>query len=457
MNRRLPFGVPGNYRDLASCYGAVLALTATGLGISVEELVASARCAKLVELFDIEEHFPSRFTWDEAKAVAGMNDDQWHKFLVYTKKAASGLALPYANIRPYTLKGGEGPGPAEPWDMEAVYWGSDILRVLDFMDTHKIRRHKPTCSALVSAFKLHLEEFLDSVRRIKIAAATKAVDASLAALEAVDDGWPEDLPRNNNELVKMYNEYVFDQVRRVSKIKTDDELEEVGQQVWLNLIHSKVLEKFIEAAKTKLPRTLTLKEVCGYLGITSQQWASAVAYSEKTDSFWMPIPVKGTAVSVDALYLTEDIQTLDNSGFLDGRRNAEREHPEFSGRGFKSYLTMAVKNHFKNLLRTRSRRHKERGVDSKVVLSPNTAGTYHKAYTSEEDVSWEENLADGNDLPMEDLLDLKDALDRNGVDPTTDDGVDILDHMTRGLTLKAAVTYHGRQQGRAVQRIQMVG
>lgn len=455
MKRRLPIGVPSNYRELSALYGQVLTAAAMGLGVHVEELLKSAQHAKLVECFDIVEHFPSKLTWDEAKTVAGMDDDQWHKFLVNTKKPPKGLPS-YADVRPYTLSGDEGPGPAEPWDMDAVYWGSDILRAIDFMDEHKIRRQKPSCLALTTAFKVCLEEFLDSMRRVKIAAATKAVDAGLASLEADEDGWPEDLPRNNKQMERMYGEYIFDQVRRVSKIKTDDELAEVNQQVWMNLLQSKVLEKFIEAAKTKLPRTLTVSEVCGYLGITAQQWASAMTYAKKNDSFWMPIPVKGTTFSVDALFLTEDVQTLDNSGFLEGRRNSERQHPEFSGRGFKSYLTMSIKNHFKNLLRTRSRRHKERGVDSKVVLTPNTAGTFHKAYTSEEDVSWEENLADGNDLAMEDLLDLKAALDRNGINPTTDDGVDVLDHMTRGLSIKAAVQYQGRQQVRGRQ-LQMTG
>lgn len=442
--KRLPVGVPSNYRELFAEFGPVLAESARGLGMPLEELQASVRGSKVVELFNSDEHFPITLTWPEACAVTGMNDDQWHTFLRNTKKPPKGSDLPWSTVRPTVIRGREGEGPAEPWDDEAVYWGSDILRAIDFMDTHNIRRKKAVCPPIVLAFATALEEFIDSIRRAKIAASAKTLNNALAEIESSDD-WPEDLPRDSNQLAKMYGEYVYDQIRRISKIKTDDELDEVNQQVWMSLLHSRVLDKFVAAAKTKLPRTLTVTEVLGYLGITLSQWTNSLAYASRTDSVWMPLPVKGTATSKDALYLTEDIQTLDNSGFLEGRRNAPRQHPEFSGRGFKSYLTQAIKNHFKNLLRTRSRRHKERCVDDKAVLTPNTVGTYHKAYVSEEDVRWEENLADTTGLDMEDLLDLKSALDRNGVNPVTAHGVDVLDHMQRGLTVKAAVRYQQKQ------------
>jgi hypothetical protein len=443
MKRRLlPIGIPGDYLELTSIYRQPLMDSAKGLGISLGELVRLAQEVKFLERFSLETHFPLKLSWGEACAFVGLTDSQWRGFLESAKNSPKGSRL--ADVRPCTLKdgtlnGGAEAGPAEPWDKAAVYWGPDILRVTDFFDANQMKRGRSSCPALVEAFTVELGEFLESTRRTQLAAARARMAASLAEIgEDADPAWPEDLPRTNTAMERMYGSYVFDQVCHISKIKTEDELGEVYQQVWLNLVQSRVLEKFIAAARTKLPRTLTTAEVQGYLGITARQWAGAVDHSRKSDSFWMPLPVKGAHLDADALYLTEDIQTLDASGFLEGRRYAPRQHPEFSGRGFKSYLTMAVKNHFKNLLRTRSRRHKERGVESNVVLTPSSSGAYCKVYTEEEG-NWEANLADGGDMDMESMLDLKHALERHGVNPLTDTGINVLDHMVRGLTVKSAV------------------
>lgn len=449
MKRRLPVGIPSNSFELATIYRQTLTEASKGLGLTVEELVGLAREARLVETFGVEEHCPPSFTWDEARAFAGLTNDQWHEFLVNTKNPPKDSCIDWASVRPEVVWGYGGKaaqGPAEPYDGDAIYWGPDILRATDFMDLHGLKRGRSTCPSMVDAFQVSMAEFFEVVRRNKVLAASERLGTNLAEFEApCEPVWPKDLPRNDEEFTSMYNEYVFDQVRRISKIKTKDELEEVTQQVWLNLIQSEVLAKFIETSKTKLPRTLTTTEVTGLLGITPRQWASAVAFSKKNDDFWIPLPVKGIHLTEDALYLTEDIQTLDTSGFLENCRNAPRQHPEFSGRGFKSYLTTSIGNHFKNLLRTRSRRHKERGVDTNVVLTASSSGTYHRAYTSEEAVNWEENLVDGSDLDMESLLDLKAMLQRHDVNPLTEGGRSVLDHISQGLTVKGAVKYEQKQ------------
>lgn len=449
MKRRLPVGIPSNSQELSTIYRQNLTEASKGLGVSLEELVGLACEAKLVENFIVEEHCPATFTWDTARAFAGMTDDQWHGFLLNTKCPPKGSRLDWESVRPEMIRGYNGKadqGPAEPYDMDAVYWGPDILRATDFMDLHGLKRGRSTCPQMVDAFLGALHEFFEVVHRNKVREASARLGTNLAEFEAdCETPWPKDLPRNDLEMSQMYSDYVFDQVRRISKIKTKDELEEVTQQVWLNLIQSEVLAKFVETSKTKLPRTLTTIEVMGHLGITQRQWASAVAFSMKSDEFWLPLPVKGLHLAEDALYLTEDIQTLDASGFLEDARNAPRQHPEFSGRGFKSYLTKAISNHFKNLLRTRSRRHKERGVESNVVLTSSSAGTYHRGYTSEEAVNWEDNLVDGNDLDMESMLDLKAMLERHHVDPLTESGRSVLDHIGRGLTVKGAVKYEQKQ------------
>lgn len=433
LKRSLPSDIPQSYRELSVQYPTTLAKKAAEVGMSVADLVEELKGLKLVEGFSIEKNFPKTFTWDAAVKYFGITSDQWHNFLVKASKPDHVLAP----LRPNSCGGDEGAGPAKSWDTTAVYWGPDILRIADYMDERMIRRSTPrTCPSLVSAFHRRLHQTLTKV---------VSKDPLRKAPAVQPETWPKDLPRNPEELVKMYHAYVFEQVRRVSKIKTEVELQEVTQQVWFNIIQSKVLEKFVETALTKLPRTLTVDEVLNYLGITFSQWTNAMAYSRRNTQVWMPIPVKGTAFSRDALFLTEDIQTLDNSGFLEGRRGT-RQHPDFTGRGFRSYLTMAVKNHFKNLLRTRSRRHKERGVEANTVLTSNSSGLYHRAYTSEEETSWEENLSSNMGLDMEDMLDVISQLRKYGVDPQTDAGREVLDNLSRGLTLKESVMMQRRQQ-----------
>jgi hypothetical protein len=449
MKRRLPVGIPCDYSELLKIYRSDLKETSKGLGVTLEELLDAAREAQVIENFRIEEHCPATFSWDEACAFVGMTGDHWHELLVKMKRPPKGSRIDWASVRPEVVRGYNGKadqGPAEPYDGDAVYWGPDILRVAEFLDDNNLPRGLSSCPAMVESFLVVLHEFFETTHRRKVKEASQRLGSNMADLESdCKAPWPKDLPQNDREMVTLYNDYVFDQVRRISKIKTEAELEEVTQQVWFNLIQSEVLAKFVEAAKTKLPRTLTTSEVLGYLGVTPRQWASAVAFSQKSDDFWLPLPIKGLHLAEDALYLTEDIQTLDTSGFLEHSRNAPRQHPEFSGRGFKSYLSKAVGNHFKNLLRTRSRRHKERAVEANVVLTTSSSGTYHRAYTAEETTSWEENLMDGGDLEMEDMLDLKAMLERHSVNPLTDTGRAVLDHISQGLTVKGAVKYEQRQ------------
>jgi hypothetical protein len=453
--RILPRNVSRNYRELYATYRPQLTEAAAKHGLSVSEILTRLRARRVIEGFLVESHIPLTFTWDEAVAFLGLTDTRWQAVLkrasIPVHRGRSG-GVPWANVRPWTIAKGDADGRlARASDRTALYWGPDILVVADFMDEHGLTRKTPECARLESAFRRRIGWFLSTLKvkpsekKARTVKPERTIEEVVSKPPVVLPEWPKDLPHDQEEMLRMYGPYVFDQVRRISTIKTEQELEEVTQEMWKSLVQSDVLGKFMEAARTKLPRTLTLAETLSYLGVSHKQWVNAVAYHQRTKS-WMPTPVKGTPFGKDALYLTSDIQTLDASGFLKGRRNAERANPGVTGRGFKSYLAQAVKNHFKNLLRTRFRRHKERPLDPKVALASDGSGLCHKAAVIEDSNSWEEHLTDaGSEPDMESLIDFTRQLRRYGVDPNTEIGFTILDNMSRGVTLHQAMRQAGQQ------------
>lgn len=254
-----------------------------------------------------------------------------------------------------------------------------------------------------------------------------------------------DLPVDYNDLHRKYSEYIGTQIRRYSKIRNKEELQEVYQQVWVSLMGARILAKFTETAETVLPSTLTFPETLAYLGVTEEQWWS----ERKNSKQWVPDPISGSTRDGTALYLTTDIETLDVSGFLKNERG-ERSRPGVTGRGFKSYLAKAVRNHFYNLLRTRSRRHKERGVDSsRRTVVMNSTGACSSVRSSVEDGNvWEENITDEwkTHLPMEDMVDLSASLKEYDLDPNQSEDLDILDSFLRNdMTLKETMRKYGRE------------
>jgi hypothetical protein len=357
--------------------------------------------------------------------------------------------FPWGNYRPNTVNDAEFHQP------EAVFWGPDIEAISVELDAEFPNRARPVCARMLSAFRRRFSQMLTVVSKsasVKVERPAAPVETQAPLTPSLDE-WPDILPRDNEAFVKMYGPYVYDLLRRCSKIKTDEELREITQQVWMNLFNAKFLDKFIQKATTQMPRTLTLSETLDYLGITSGQWKSAWAYHQRKKSYWMPAPIQGKTLESDSLYLTSDIITLDESGFLKGRRVRDRKGPKVTGRGFKSYLTRAARNHWLNICRTRRRRHKERPQEDNLVLAPSSAGAYRKVKIMDEGLSWEESLTDSDrEVPMEDMMDLarrlrRDML-RHEVDPHSEMGMFVLDAVTRGASVKDAVRLYGRSQVR---------
>lgn len=441
---RLPQGVPFNYRDLYNQHRSRLLDAAEGLGIPCHELMQRLKARRLLEDFRPAQYVPDTFSHEEARAYLGLSVVDWRGLLRKMQRPLRGgtRTFPWAEYRPNTVN------DAEFFQPEAVFWGPDIHTLAQEMGDEYKMSERPVCARMASAFRRRLSQILGIVTKGEkpVEPKLKHIDGP-APLTPSLDTWPETLPRDNDALVRMYGPYVYDCLRRSSKIKTDEELREITQQVWFNLFNGKVLERFLTAATTKLPRTLTLDETLNYLGVTEGQWANAWRYHAKKKSYWMPDPVQGKPLAEDSLYLTSDVITLDESGFLKGRRVRPRKGPKITGRGFKSYLMTSARNHWLNLCRTRRRRHQERPQEANLVLAPSSAGTYHKAKVREEAFSWEDSLTE-NEPAMEDMMDLARQLRRHEVDPHSEQGLFVLDSMTRGTPLKDALRLFGRAQMR---------
>lgn len=442
---RLPQGVPYNYRDLYNQHRPRLLDAAKQLDIPCHELMRKLQARRVLEDFRPAQYVPNTFSYEEAREYVGLSSLQWRALLKKTERPLRGgsRTFPWAKYRPNLVEG------ADFFQSEAVFWGPDIQVLADEVAQAYETRERPVCARMATAFRRRLVQILAVVvksGRLPEARVEKVrrVDDPAPSAPSLDE-WPESLPRDNDALVRMYGPYVYDQLRRASKIKTDEELREITQQVWLNLINGKVLERFLHTATTKLPRTLTLDETLDYLGITLGQWSNAWRYHEKKKSYWMPEPLQGLVLTASSLYLTSDIITLDESGFLKGRRVRPRKGPKITGRGFKSYLATSSRNHFLNLCRTRRRRHQERPQEANLVLAPSSAGTYHKAKVREEAFSWEDSLTE-NEPAMEDMVDLARQLRQHQVDPHSEKGLFVLDSMIRGVPIKEAIRLQARSQ-----------
>ena len=238
--------------------------------------------------------------------------------------------------------------------------------------------------------------------------------------------WPEGLPHNYDELARQYGDHIAQQVARHNKVAWN--LEDLLQTIWLKLIESRVLEKFVARASNDLPPTMTAMEVCDYLGVTFAYWKRNVMYvsvrkeQEGDDRYsWMPKPIEGSPFSKKALFLTADIDVLDHCAYI---RNSSRTQakvcPKVTSRGFKSYLNRAIHNHFANFCRSRKRRYsKEHMLDPTMVLSPLADGGYERLGVSKSEspqFSWETALVSAMMLGADEAVDVAAQLRRAGLD-----------------------------------------
>jgi len=228
------------------------------------------------------------------------------------------------------------------------------------------------------------------------------------------------VPANYNDLVRDFGAFVSKVVQRYNNVPRHSA--DLLQDVWMHLIASDVLAKFW-ANLQKPPRTLTGLQAAEYCNVSFKNFKTNIWRRTwgRDKGWWVPLPIKGYYTKPDALYKTEEIIKLRESGVF--QTCLSDTLPELPGgacvatRGrFESYLTTCIHNHFANFCRTRERR------DQDVYLAPREDGS-----------AWESHLHDCDGVAPDEVADLSRALNKLG-----DTGRDVLRLLEDGYTLTEA-------------------
>lgn len=263
--------------------------------------------------------------------------------------------------------------------------------------------------------------------------------------------WPEGVPHNYEELVRDWGDFIAARVKHFNKVERN--FEDLLQDVWMRLMNAKFLERFVGSAAARLPTTMTAEQAIVYLGVTWKQWEHVLRRNTADEEKWAPKPIgfhgqlaEGEEIpllSRQAVFLTEEIKILDEIDPWRTRPN-ERKRPTITARGFKAYLTQAIRNHFANFCRTRNRKYKDTLLNPTAVVVTDLdqpAAGYHLSSTEIESVGgWEANVV-ALMLGDDDALSVKHEIERQftsrGIDPTSPQGQDVLDFIIHSTSFDA--------------------
>jgi len=207
---------------------------------------------------------------------------------------------------------------------------------------------------------------------------------------------PDHLPKDNDEIYSRYNHIVTYAVRRYLRFGVDPQ--DAINEVWLKLINTDILSKFIQSSSSKLPTTLSVEDAVDFLGVSWDQWCDLM--DQMPDP---PLPLKGAAKDPKARFHSSDIQKIDKSGYIKHRNLRRLPEISVSESRFLNYLKVSARNHIKNLFRTQERHfNKESTLGGATVLSK--AGDVWKRKASlDEESCWEASLTDDTPLVEETL------------------------------------------------------
>lgn len=291
---------------------------------------------------------------------------------------------------------------------------------------------------------------------------------------ATADNWPVGVPRDYNELALEFGDYITKRVKGYNKVGRN--LDDLVQHTWTKLIESRVLEKFVKRANTTMASTMFAEEACGFLGITFEQWGDMLRSGHTDEDKWAPTSLAGEPYSKQALFATAEILIIDEIDPWDERPN-QKVLPKVTAKGFRSYLSTAIHNHFANFCRTERRKNREQLLPPSMVLAKQSDGAWHQAIEIQDYTSWESTLvgeafsegemASAVDFKaqLKEAFDKEKSLDWDSLLDTTrkgratgasQRGLEVLDFISQGYTIREAVKAQGRAQvrARARQRVQ---
>jgi len=236
------------------------------------------------------------------------------------------------------------------------------------------------------------------------------------------------VPRDEQELYIRYASFVARLLRKYNVIPSD--FDDIQGDIWVRLVSAGgvgVLKKFKQSA---CQATFTGAEAAAYLGVPFPTFKVAIWRGVRNNKGrktvgMMPKPLSGGFGAKSAVYSYEDIEALDASNYF-------RKHPEprvaaklgdVTKGQFEAYLTLSVRRHFANWLRTKSRK------DRDMYLAPFEDGT-----------SWESHVADTECTGVDEVTDRNMTLGRLRDAIGEEKMVNVLDMMRQGYTLSEVAT-----------------
>lgn len=218
----------------------------------------------------------------------------------------------------------------------------------------------------------------------------------------IDDGHvfdvPPHLPQNPTQLAAGYSGTVAKVIR--FRLKYGVPVEDAYNEMWVKILHSKVVLKFVRSAPKRLPALLATEDVLDFFGIDLPEWQAMMKSYEKA-----PNPVKGQATSLDAVYRSDDIKALDDAGYFKDRGIVRMLPAACVTEGnFERYLQRVVENELKNLFRTLERRfNKEDVLGEGSCIQDNRR--VRRLGRDDFDLAWEDTLA-GEGIAADSLVDI---------------------------------------------------
>lgn len=219
--------------------------------------------------------------------------------------------------------------------------------------------------------------------------------------EELDQGYvfdvPLHLPQTPEQLLAQYDGRVAKITR--NRVKYGVSIEDALHDVWLKIIDSNVALKFTRSATKHLPAELCTDDVLDYLGVEWSDWQRMMRTYEGA-----PTPAKGTASSPDAVYRSEDIRALDESGYFKSQLVRVLPAHCVGQSKFDSYFHQMVGNILKNIFRSLDRHsNREDTFGEGTCIHENRR--VRKVDRDSFDGGWEETLA-SEAVSAETLIDI---------------------------------------------------
>jgi hypothetical protein len=219
--------------------------------------------------------------------------------------------------------------------------------------------------------------------------------------EQIDQGFvfdvPVHLPQNPTQLM-AYSNTVAKVIRY--RLKYGLAVEDAVNEIWVKILNSNVVLKFTRSAAKRLPAQLCTDDVLDFLGVEWSDWQTMMRTHPAA-----PNPVKGSASSPDAVYRTDDIRVLDESGYFKNRTVRILPAACVAPGSFDRYLQTTVEHTLKNIFRSLDRHcNKEDTLGEGTCIQDNRR-VRRLDRDSFDGMAWEDTLA-SDAVSAESLVDI---------------------------------------------------